>query len=288
MLFDDDSASESDDSQSEFTSSDDDHLSDVENSENDDGSDSSEATVDYQTSSAFVWSSSDPSVRTLIPFTGISGRRFPVSDSANPLSTCFLLTAQWTPQLRKPKTNRRAQQLIQSKQPTRRSRLNHWTDTTCDELKVLFAVLIYQGIVQKPEVELYWSTKPLLETPYIRKLMTAQCFSLLMKCLHFVDNSSLAACNSAAEKSFWKIMSFYDALTDRFSIVYLPEEHISIDESLMLWKGRLAMKQYTASERARFGLKSYELCESQSGYLWKSIVHTGPAMQQVDSPDRLR
>jgi len=34
MLFDDDTASESDDSQSEVTSSDDDHLSDVENSEN--------------------------------------------------------------------------------------------------------------------------------------------------------------------------------------------------------------------------------------------------------------
>jgi len=118
--------------------------------------------------------------------------------------------------------------------------------------------------------------------------MTPQRFSLLMKCLHYVDNSSLAACNSAAEKSFWKIKSFYDALTDRFFTVYLPEEHISIDESLMLWKGRLAIKQYTASEQVRFGLKLYELCESQSGYLWKSIVHIGPAMQLVDSPDGLR
>ena len=43
---------------------------------------------------------------------------------------------------------------------------------------------------------------------------------------------------------------------------------LSIDESLMLWKGRLGWRQYIPSKRARYGIKSYEICDSQSGYIW--------------------
>jgi len=42
---------------------------------------------------------------------------------------------------------------------------------------------------------------------------------------------------------------------------------ISVDESLMLWKGQLGFRQYIPIKRARFGIKSYELCESGSGYI---------------------
>ena len=54
----------------------------------------------------------------------------------------------------------------------------------------------------------------------------------------------------------------------KFSSVYIPDEHVSIDESLMLWKGRLGWRQYIPSKRARYGIKSYEICDSQSGYIW--------------------
>ena len=55
----------------------------------------------------------------------------------------------------------------------------------------------------------------------------------------------------------------------------------------MLWKGRLDMKQYIPLKRARWGLKSYELCESGSGYIWKSMIHIGTAMELVQSVDGL-
>lgn len=77
---------------------------------------------------------------------------------------------------------------------------------------------------------------------------------------------------------------------ERFSAVYIPEENnIAIDESLMLWKGRLAIKHYIPMKRVRFGLKSYELCESSSGYwyIWKSMIHTGRAMILNSSSDSL-
>lgn len=64
-------------------------------------------------------------------------------------------------------------------------------------------------------------------------------------------------------------------LTAKFTSVYVPEQDISIDESLLLYKGRLFFKQYIPNKRSKFGIKSYELCESRSGYTWKYSLYTG-------------
>jgi hypothetical protein len=43
----------------------------------------------------------------------------------------------------------------------------------------------------------------------------------------------------------------------------------------MMWKGCLSWKLYVPSKRARFGIKSFELCEAKSGYVWNVIIYTG-------------
>jgi hypothetical protein len=44
---------------------------------------------------------------------------------------------------------------------------------------------------------------------------------------------------------------------------------------LALWKGRLSFKQYILLKSSKCGIKSYKLCESDSGYLWSFIIYTG-------------
>lgn len=281
---DDDSLSESESYDSEMSS----NESEIE--QNNGTSDYSGATEEYEHSShtsSFEWSENETYPRSRLPFTGIPGRRFPVSETADPLEYFNLFITDDMMDNIVTETNRRAQQLIQLVQLKRRSRLKDWVDATRDELKVLLGIFIYQGIIQKPEIELYWSTKPLLETPYVRKIMTEKRFNLLLKCLHFSDNNLVPNFTSSAQKSFWKIKKFFDALIERFSTVYIPEAEVVVDESLMLWKGQLAMKQYIPLKRARFGLKSYELCEARSGYIWNCITHIGKDMQLCESPDGL-
>lgn len=128
-------------------------------------------------------------------------------------------------------------------------------------------------------------TKPLFETPYVRKIMSEKQSSLIWHCFHVVDNTKLQEARNAADKSFLKIQPFYNALIARFRLVYVPQQHIAVDESLMFWKGHLVMKQYIPSKRSCFGLKSYHLCESGTGYIWNSMVHTRITADLVDSPD---
>lgn len=53
------------------------------------------------------------------------------------------------------------------------------------------------------------------------------------------------------------------------------KKDISIDESLMKFRGRLSYKQFNPSKRARFGVKIYKLCESESGYCYQFKIYTG-------------
>ena len=61
---------------------------------------------------------------------------------------------------------------------------------------------------------------------------------------------------------------------DKFKSVNTPDKHIAIDEELLLWKGRLGLRQYIPNKRARFGIKMFSVCKV-SGYLWNSFVYVG-------------
>ena len=48
----------------------------------------------------------------------------------------------------------------------RHSRLNLWKQVTAQEMRIFAAHLIILGVVRKPELEEYWSTKQLTHTPF--------------------------------------------------------------------------------------------------------------------------
>lgn len=63
-------------------------------------------------------------------------------------------------------------------------------------------------------------------------------------------------------------------LKNKFT-TYRPNEELSIDESLMKFRGRLSFVQFNKSKRARFGIKIYKICESSSGYCLDFEIYTG-------------
>ena len=67
----------------------------------------------------------------------------------------------------------------------------------------------------------------------------------LLKVLHFVYNSS----GSSAEDRLWKVRPIIDPLVSRYKSAFKPYRNLCIDESLLLWKGRLFFKQYIPTKR---------------------------------------
>ena len=72
-----------------------------------------------------------------------------------------------------------------------------------------------------------------------------------------------------------KIKPIIDFLNQKFSSTINPGKNLCIDESLMLWKGRLKFKQFLPLKRHRFGIKLFELVDCDTGFLLGFIIYTG-------------
>ncbi|GFT73445.1 piggyBac transposable element-derived protein 4 [Trichonephila clavipes] len=160
------------------------------------------------------------------------------------------------------------------------SRAHHWSETNANELRVFFATLILQGIITKPTVRMFWSKRKLIETPSFSNLMSSRRFDLIMQFIHFDRNENTDSSHPQPKlKKIWTVLNY---LQKKFSEVYTPEQDICIDESLLLYKGRLSWTQYLPLKRARFGIKMFMLCESHSGYVWSIIIYVGKGTDVSD------
>lgn len=58
-------------------------------------------------------------------------------------------------------------------------------DLTEDELYSFIAIQIYMGNVHYPEYAMYWSTEPMYDNLFIRKIMNRERFTTIHRFLHF-------------------------------------------------------------------------------------------------------
>lgn len=56
--------------------------------------------------------------------------------------------------------------------------------------------------------------------------------------------------------------------------VYEPSKNLSIDESMVLWRGRLVFRQYVKNKRHKYGVKLYMLAEPW-GLIHRVMVYSG-------------
>ncbi|XP_066981208.1 piggyBac transposable element-derived protein 4-like [Macrobrachium rosenbergii] len=75
----------------------------------------------------------------------------------------------------------------------------------------------------------------------------------------------------------------------KFMNNYIPSRNVSVDESLLGWKGNLSWAQYIPAKRKRFGIKFYELCESSTGYIWNFFIYADAlADEETDTVGTVR
>lgn len=150
------------------------------------------------------------------------------------------------------------------------SKLNRWTDTNADELYCFFAVTLLMPHIRKNTVKQYWTTDPLLETPIFSKIFSQDRYLILRRMLHFDDNVR----QNGGDK-LYKMRTIIETLRKKFSSIIEPYQNLVIDESLMLWKGRLSFRQYIPNKRNRFGIKLFVICDCLTGIVLDFIVYTG-------------
>lgn len=139
---------------------------------------------------------------------------------------------------------------------------------TTDELKLFFGLIILTGHVRKSALRHYWSNDPVLSTPIFRQTMPRNRFLQILPYLHFENNEN------NIKYPLKKIKLIIEDLK-KWSNTINVRKNICIDESLLLWKGKLKFKQFIPLKRSRFGIKLFKLVDCKTGFLLDFVVYTG-------------
>ena len=207
------------------------------------------------------------------PFTGQSGFQVDMPVDATPLQFYQLFITDRMIKAFKAETNRYAASVCREAQRRNpnlspRSFFRKWKTVTEGDMMVFIAILIHMGVVDKPTVQDYWSTHPVLSTTFAPRHMKRDRFRMILSFFHLNDNSTYVPANTEGHDPLHKIRPFYDSLRRTFKETYLPDENICIDEAMCPWRGRVGFRVYMKDKPIKWGIKLYELCESASGYVW--------------------
>ena len=186
-----------------------------------------------------------------IPFQGQSGLRCDLQDDAKPIDFFNLYFTDAVIQKISDETNRYAHQFLETGGPNLKpySIVHEWKDTNPEEVRTTLGVCVFMGLIHKTRIWMYWSTDTLYNTPFFGHLMTRIRFLLLNKFLYFQDNQHPGYDpNDPHRDRLFKIRDIMNMLKENFNTVYYPSEHITVDESLILFKGRLLSTQYIKSK----------------------------------------
>ena len=130
------------------------------------------------------------------------------------------------------------------------------------------------GLVHQQDLSDYWSTDPVISTPFFPTVMPRDRFLLLLTFLHYSDNSNYIARGNDGYDPLYKLGTIYHDITHLFTTNYYPTKNIAIDEGLVPWRGNIHFRVYNPDKPDKFGIKSYQLCD-ETGYCCKYEIYTG-------------
>ena len=87
----------------------------------------------------------------------------------------------------------------------------------------------------------YWKTDQDLGIPFVSDVMSRNRFGHILWNLHVNDNAQIPQNNT---DKLYKLRPLIASLNDNFLKLYDSSRYLSIDESMILFKGRHSIKQY--------------------------------------------
>ena len=184
------------------------------------------------------------------PFSDLEGLKIRMKNDLSPLDFFKLYLNNEIIELLVREINWYANQFLEDK-PVTNTYLRKWTGVIVDDMNQSIGVLLLMGIVYKPT-----HVNKLLLTMIFREITNR----FYIYFFHFNDNRDPEYDqNDENCNQLHKIHPFLDLIQNNCKLVYSPGKNLSVDESLVLFKGRLKFKQYIKTKRkVRFGIKLYE------------------------------
>ena len=153
-----------------------------------------------------------------------------------------------------------------------------WKETDDVEIRGLIGILVFLGAQKQSKVNLTTIWEPLIGQDFVRATMSKnRCFQLL-NTLRF-DNKDTRRRRQETDK-LAPISEVLDLHLANLQKYYVPGASLTVDEQLIPFRGRCSFIQYIPSKPAKYGLKLFWICDSETYYPLKCIIYTG-AMSRI-------
>lgn len=141
---------------------------------------------------------------------------------------------------------------------------------TKDEMLVFFGINFFMGYHELPAWKDYWSSSPDLGVKFVSDAMSRNTFQKILQNLHCNDNASLPSNN---KDKLFKLRTIIEKLNISFRNNYFGTQ-LSVDESMVKFKGRSTLKQYNPMKPIKRGYKIWSMAD-QNGYMLAFKIYQG-------------
>jgi hypothetical protein len=204
----------------------------------------------------------------LTVFTGNPGVQFAVQNSTDVMEYVGNSISAELIETVVDQTNLYAQQIATMPRPV----------TVC-EMKKFLGLMFLTGVIRKPKLEWYWSSRGILLTPIFSQTISRNIFQIIHRYQHFNDNAAV----ETSKDRLYKIRPVLDIVVNNLKCNYIPDREISLDESMLGWRGRLRFRLYNASTITKYGILIRMVCESKSGYICNMHIYNRARLDLVTS-----
>ena len=133
------------------------------------------SSTSMQGSVGFTWTNQD-NIPYYHSFSGTPGIKANLSSNSSVLDIFQAFIPNDMIDLIVDETNRYAASKPSKRDPLKRRHDIEWKNVSSAEVKVVFRLCILMGVVQKPVIKLYWSTKAMFTTPFYSEVMPRDSF----------------------------------------------------------------------------------------------------------------
>ena len=140
---------------------------------------------------------------------------------------------------------------------------------TKPELYGFLGISMMMGYHEVPLWKDYWKSEPDLMVPFISDAMPRDRFLQILSNIHINDNNAIPQGN---KDKLYKLFPLINSLNDNFIMLHNVSRQVSIDESMIIFKGRSSLKQYNPMKPIKRGYKVWSMV-GMDGYLYKFEIY---------------
>eukprot|EP01022_Parablepharisma_sp_SALTPOND_P022489 TRINITY_DN4580_c2_g1_i1.p1 TRINITY_DN4580_c2_g1~~TRINITY_DN4580_c2_g1_i1.p1 ORF type:complete len:400 (+),score=10.72 TRINITY_DN4580_c2_g1_i1:104-1201(+) len=131
-------------------------------------------------------------------------------------------------------------------------------------------ILLYLGLNKKPMQYSHQKKYVFYSSPFLKAHVGVAKCKIIKQIFHLANNEE-----HKDSHCFFKVRSFMKLLANRFRKFYMPTQQLSVDESMISFKGRARFQVYIPSKPTKWGIKLHCLNESTTGYCLSYALNPG-------------